>query len=448
MRKRTPKEYLKYFAPAIFLTLVGFIVAYQFVSPAPPRNITIATGQSEGAYYAFGQEYRRILARDRVELTVKQTSGSVENLQLMLKPESSIDVAFVQGGVGQSTPSDNLVSLGSIFYEPLWVFHRAELAVRQLSDLRGMRIAVGMEGSGTKELALQLLALNDVTPQNSRFLYTGSLESAEMLLNAKIDVMFSVVSHRAAFIKELLTTPQIVLLDFNRGEAYTKRLHFLSLLKIPTGVLDFVNNIPSRDVHLLAPTAQLVAHKDFHPALTDLLLLAAAEINGKGGLFEMPGEFPAPKFLDFPLSKEAKRFYETGPPFLRRYLPFWLANFLIRMKIMLLPLLALFFPLVRLLPPFYYWQIKRRIFRWYDQLEEVDIELQRGEVSGSLEELMSRLKWIEDQVTEIHVPRGFSKEVYNMRVHIEMLRRKLIDCGASPCGIPTSTAHKNGPKPA
>lgn len=433
MRRWTPKDYVTYFAPALALTLAGFLVAYQFVEPAPPRHITIATGRSTGAYYEIGQKYSQILERDGVTLTVRETSGSVENLKLLTDKNSGVDVIFLQGGVGANVPSEDLVSISSIYYEPLWVFHRADLPIRSLADLRGKRIAAGNKGSGTRELALQLLALNDVNAENSRILQIDDDEAAEKLLAGDIDAAFFVVAYRWHAGRKLLFTPDIRLMDFQRGEAYTKRLRYLSLLTLPEGVVDFTNNIPGEDVHLLAPTAQLVTRKDFHPALTDLLLIAAGEVGSPAGVFEKTGDFPVPKYLDYPLSSEAARFYKSGPPFLRRYLPFWLANLLIRMKIMLLPLLALLFPLFKLLPPFYKWRMRSRIFRWYDRLMEIDSEMLHGEIADRKDEFMSRLGAIEQQVSQISVPRGYSRELYDMRVHIQLLREKLVAAGADIC---------------
>ncbi len=433
MRKHSIKNYLGYFAPGMVLTVAGFLVAYQFVAPAPPRQITLAAGPTGGVYYDIGQKYSAILARDRVSLTVVETSGSVENLRRLADRKSGIDVIIMQGGVGSTASADHLVSLGSIYYEPLWVFHRRELTVRHLTDLKGMQVAVGLEGSGTRQLALQLLTLNGVTPENSRLLSVSGDDTISRLKAGAIDAAFFVVGYRGRAVQELLYDPDITLMNFGRGAAYAARLPYLTMLTLPEGAVDFTNNIPGEDIRLLAPTAQLVTRDDFHPALVDLILQAAGEIGTANGLFETAGEFPAPMFMDFPLSSEAGRFYKSGPPFLRRYLPFWLANFLIRMKIMLLPLLALVIPLMKLLPIFYRWRVRRRIFRWYALLEKIDFEMLHGDSGGQTHESMRRLNWIEQKLSETTVPLGYSKELYDMRIHIEMLRSKLVAAGADPC---------------
>jgi TRAP transporter TAXI family solute receptor len=448
MKNGTFKDYLKYFTPAIIITLIGFLVAYQFVQPAPPRNITIATGQPGGAYYKLGQKYSHILARDKVSLTVKKSNGSVENLQLLSDKNSGVDVIFMQGGVGATIPSEDLVSLGSIYYEPLWVFYRADLPIRHLTDLRGLKIAIGLEDSGNKALSMQLLALNDVTPGNSRFLHFSLDESVEKLLASDIDAAFFLVSTRHKNIRKLFFYPEVKLLSFRRGEGYTQRLRYLSLLKVSEGTFDFVNNIPKEDIYLLAPTAQLVAHKDFHPALIDRLLHAVEEVGSPIKIFGKPGEFPAPRNLDFPLSDAAAHFYKHGSSFLQRYLPFWVANFIIRMKILVLPLLALLFPLLKLLPPFYKWHMRSRIFRWYDILMEIDYEILHGDIIERKDEFMSRLNGVEHQVSKISVPRGYSRELYDMRIHIEMLRKKLVEAGQDISEIASATAQENSRKPS
>lgn len=443
MRRHTPKDYLNYFAPAIVLTLAGFAIAYQFVDPAPPRHITIATGQPTGAYYEMGQKYSQILARDGITLEVKATTGSVENLKLILDSNSDVDVIFMQGGIGRANLYEDLVSLGSIYYEPLWVFHRSNLTIKQLSVLKGKRISIGLEGSGSKVLAEQMLLLNNVNKDNSQFYYLSNEEATEKLLAGEIDAAFFVIAYQEGVVRELCKSPGVQLMSFHRASAYTSHFHFLSKRTIPEGAIDFVENIPHANITLLSPTAQIIVRNDFHPALIDLFLSAVKEVGTQADLFTKPGEFPSPSYVDFPLSSDAERFYTAGPPFLQRYLPFWMANFLIRMKIMLLPLLALFFPLFKLLPPFYRWKVRSRIFRWYDQLMAIDYQILHGYASERKNEYLSRLDTIEKKVSKISVPRGYSRELYDMRIHIEMLREKLIGTGEDLCRTIPDEAKRN-----
>ena len=423
--KMDTKEKLKIFGPAMVIVIVGFLVAYQFVAPAPPRKIIIGTGSPKGAYFAFGKKYSELFEKEGISLEVKITAGSVENLKLLEADSGGVDIAFVQGGMGTLAKTENLVSLGSLYFEPLWIFHQKDLTLNRLSDLKGLRIAVGAEGSGTKVLAMQLLELNGINAKNTQLLLYDSQQAVEGLLNGEIDVAFFVTTHRSSYLRPLLKSKSITLMGLQRAEAYALRYHYLHVLKLPEGVIDFQDNIPSRDLTLVAPSTQLVARSDLHPALIELFLQTAEIVHEPGGGFERRGEFPAPKYLDFELSPEAKRFYRSGTPFLKRYLPFWVANFLNRMKIMLLPLVALLYPLFRLMPPIYRWRMRSRIYRWYSELEAVDLGMNKEDLAASLDEYLLMLDNLEEKVSNISVPLAFSRELYSLRVHIDMLREKL-----------------------
>jgi TRAP transporter TAXI family solute receptor len=422
---RALKDYLRIFGPAAFFTIIGFIVAYQFVQPAPPKRVVIATGMEEGAYYAYGKRYSEILARDGITLEVLSTAGSVENIKLLEAETGGVDVAFLQGGTGSLATSEELVSLGSLYLEPLWFFCRTHLSVDQISDLKGKRIAVGGKGSGTRVLSMQLLELNGLTSAPNLLVSEGGNKAAKMLLEGRVDAAFFVTSHRSSVVKMLLESKKVRLMNLDRVEAYTTRYRFLKEVRLPEGVIDFERNIPSRDITLLAPAAQLVAREDFHPALIDLLLEAAQGIHGVGGLFEEYDEFPSTKYLDFPLNKEARRFYESGPPFLKRHLPFWAATLVDRLKIMLLPLIILLLPFFKLMPAIYRWRVRSRIYRWYSELEGVDPRIQKDDSGGRVEEYLAELDRIEDKVTKVSIPLSYSEELYDLRLHIEMLRNEL-----------------------
>ncbi len=419
------KEKLKIFGPAMVIAIVGFVVAYQFVTPAPPRNIIIGTGSPEGAYFAYGKKYHELFAKENIELEVKITAGSAENLKLLEADSNSVDIAFIQGGMGALAKTEKLVSLGSLYFEPLWIFHQNDLTLNRLSDLKGLRVAVGEEGSGTKVLTTQLLGLNGINGKNTRLLSYDSQQASERLLKGEIDVAFFVTTHRTSYLWRLLKSKSITLMGLERAEAYALRYHYLHVLKLPEGVIDFQDNIPSRDLTLVAPTTQLVARSDLHPALIELFLQTAEEVHKSGVGFERRGEFPAPKHLDFELSQEAKRFYQSGTPFLQRYLPFWVANFLSRMKVMLLPLVALLYPLFKLMPTIYRWRMRSRIYRWYSELEAVDSEMHKKDLTANLDEHLLMLDNLEAKVSNISVPSAYSEELYSLRLHIDMMRNKL-----------------------
>jgi TRAP transporter TAXI family solute receptor len=422
---------MKVFTPAIILALLGFVVAYQFVGPAPPREIVMATGSSAGAYASYGKAYSEILARDGITLKLVNTSGSVENLKLLEDDSSNVELAFVQGGLASLADTDRLMTLGSLFFEPLWIFHSDRIDPKRLGDLKGLRIAVGAEGSGTKALAQELLTINDVTSQNSTLLSFDSQDAADKLMNGDLDVACFVGNPRSKTIMALLHSNSVKLLGIDRAEAYAMQYKYLHVLNLAEGVIDMVRNIPPQDQALVAPTGQLVARSDLHPALVDLLLQAAEEVHYQGGLFEPEGQFPAPHFLDFQLSDEAKRFYKYGTPFFQRYLPFWMANFLSRMKIMLLPLLALLFPLFKVMPAIYRWRMRSRIYRWYAELETIDSAMNREQSAKNVTQHIDLLNALEQKVCNVSVPLSFSEELYQLRLHINLLREKLVKMSVS-----------------
>jgi TRAP transporter TAXI family solute receptor len=412
------REKLIILCPAVVLAIIAFVVAFYFVDPFPPRRISIGCGPPEGANFTFAQAYQAILSKEGITLNLKNTAGSAENLKLLETDSSGVDVAFVQGSMKSSAQNTDLVSLGSLFFEPLWIFHRNDLALRRIPDLQGLQVAVGEEGSGTKILALRLLGLNGVNSQNTRIFSYGYQKAADKLINGELDVAFFVSTHLAAHVIQLIDSKSVTLMGLERAEAYALLYHYLYVLKVPEGVIDLEANIPARDLSLVAPTTQLIARSDLHPALINLLLETAEVVHEFGGDFEREGEFPTPKYLDF-------KFYKFGPPFLQRYLPFWIAIFVSRMMVLLLPLVAVFFPFFKLMPLIYRWRMRSKIYRWYSKLRAFDPEGHKEEAAEQLQGYLAKLDRIEEKVSHIAVPLSFSQELYHLRMHINLLRSKL-----------------------
>jgi len=419
------REKLIIFCPAVVLAILAFVVAYYFVDPFPPRRISIGCGPPEGANFRYAQTYQKILSKEGISLELRNTAGSAENLKLLGAASSGVDVAFVQGSMKSLVQDTDLVSLGSLFFEPLWIFHRRDLAVRRIPDLKGLRLAVGKEGGGTRILTMRLLELNGVNSQNTQILAYGYQKAADMLLNGEVDVAFFVSTHLASHVIKLIDAKSVKLMGVERAEAYALLYHYLYVLKVPEGVIDLEANIPARDLTLVAPTTQLVARPDLHPALINLLLEAAVIVHKSGGDFEREGEFPTPKYLEFKLSPDAERFYKFGPPFLQRYLPFWIAILVSRISILLLPLVAVVLPLFKLMPIVYRWRMRSKIYRWYSKLRAFDPERHKEEGTERLQAYLVQLERIEEKVSNISVPLSFSEELFHLRMHIDMLRSKL-----------------------
>lgn len=412
-------------APALILVIAGFIFAYQFVGPAPPDRIVMATGSTSGAYHAFGRKYAKRFKKEGIELVVKSTAGSAENLKLLAEEDDNkgVPVSFLQGGIGSPEGQPDLVSLGSVYYEPLWVFVRGGSAPSRLSALVGNRIAIGTKGSGTRAIAYQLLSENGISDVSARLIDIGGPQAAQALKNGVVDAAVFVTSATSKTVRDLLSTPGISVMSFERAEAYIRLNRYLSKLVLPKGAVDLARNLPREDIVLLAPTATIVASPKLHPALIDLFLITMREAHRPGGLLEAPDEFPSPRYITYPLDGAAQRFYDRGPPFLQRFLPFWAANLIDRLKVMLLPLLTLLYPLFKILPPAYSWRMRSKVNRWYKDLEALDDRVRDNTISHA--DATEELDRIEQSVEKVSVPPGFAASAYTLRIHIDFLRRKV-----------------------
>jgi TRAP transporter TAXI family solute receptor len=413
----------------------AFVATYvMFVEPPPPHSFVIASGGSNGAYFHHAKQYAEELRKEGLTVEVRETAGSVENLRLLHQKDSGVGVAIIQSGVASQEDAQKLLALGSLYREPLWVFYRSDKPLERLSQLAGKRIGIGPQGSGTYAIAMRLLAVNGLIESesakgNSRAVLVREnvADSAKALQKGELDAAFFVAAFEADYIQGLLHDESVKLMNFDQHEAYHRRFRFLAPVTIPAGMANLGQNIPGKDLALLAPTAMLVVRKDFHPALVPLLLATATRIHGKGDELSDPGEFPSASYCDFPLSDDAKRFYTSGQPVLQRLLPFWLASLADRAKVMLIPLVMLMMPLVRAAPPLMRWRTRRKIYTWYSDLREIDQRVVSGVSSTELDQEIARLKGIEHQVAYVDVPLSYMEEFYHLRLHLGMLQERLVD---------------------
>lgn len=420
--KHSYKELLFLLLPTLLIIYASFWGAYQFVSPAPPRDITISAGNIHGSYYAFAQKYKEELAKEKINLTVLESNGSRENIKRLLNKE--VDVALVQGGTAYA--DEDLLSLGSLYYEPISLFYRKDLKPHLLKDFKGLRISIGLVGSGNHMLATQLFAINHVNNSNTTLLYLPPNETLKKLKSGEIDAAFFVSSLHNPIIQELLNNKQFELFNFTRADAYGQVLPFLSKVVLHQGIIDFNKNIPDKAITLLAPTANLVIRHDLHKSLAILLLHAMEKNHGKDDLFSRPGFFPSADLTAYPLSDVAQRYLEVGPPFLMKYLPFWLATFIDRMIVMTVPLLLLLVPLFKILPPIYRWRIRSKVYRWYKELQDIDHKAYTVRLSDDeYQQLNEELERITKEVSKMHTPLSNADQLYNLLVHIDLIKKLL-----------------------
>lgn len=423
------KHALTVWGTVILICLAGLVGTYLlFVKAPPPGKIVLAAGGKGGAYYRFARRYADELKKEGLAVEVRETHGSGENLQLLEDDSSGASVAIVQSGVADDKARDGLQALGSLYREPLWVFYRGDMPVERLSQLAGKRIGVGPEGSGTYPVAVRLLAANGLPGDDPNTVLVKPddiADSAAALRKGDLDAAFFVAAFDTPYVRQLLNDDKVRLLSFGQQEAYHHKYRYLSDLTVPAGLVNLGQNLPPKDVSLLAPTAMLVSRKDLHPALVSLLLTVATRVHGRGDELSNPGEFPSASYTDVPVSQDAQEFYKYGPPVLQRYLPFWLASLVDRLKIMLVPLVMLLLPLFRAAPPLVRWRTRRKIYLWYSALRDIDKKIALGLSGAEIDAQIERLKDIGRQVAFVEAPLSYMEEYYHLRLHLKMLQEQL-----------------------
>jgi len=462
------RDLLATFGPFIVLVIALLALAYWVLDPTPPKKVVLATGTDQGAYAEFGKRYAQILKGYGITVELRATEGAAENLRLLRDHTSGVDIAFVQGGAGERLRKEadsvsaagvddddaGLVSLGSLFVEPVWLFYRTASAERllrgpglagplksprgttgqaglgalsqapaltSLSQLPGWRINIGARGSGAPNLMFKLMEANRLDPDALTVTRKSQTPATVDLIAGDIDALVFASAPESLIVQMLLQTPGIALYDFAQADAYSRRFPFLSPVTLPRGVVDLAGDVPPRDVHLIAPTATLLARAETHPALLQLFMQAAQQVHGNAGWFQHKGDFPKAGGTEQPLAKEAQRFYTSGTPVLQRYLPFWFANLIERMWPVLVTIIAVLIPLSRMLPPLYQFRIRSRIFRWYAQLREVEDAVGKRPA----EALLATLNEIELRVEGVSVPLSYADELYSLRSHIQMVGNRL-----------------------
>jgi TRAP transporter TAXI family solute receptor len=406
------------------LVLMAAVLGISLLAPPPPRRVRIATGAEEGMYIEAARRYQEILARARVRVDVVPTSGSLQNVGLLQATRDGVDLAFVQGGTVPSDPV-GLHSLGSVFFEPLWVFVRASAPITRLAELRGRRVAVGVKGSGTRALTRQLLEVNGIRDEE-RFLDLGGPAAVKALLDGTADAAFFVTAKPLPLLEPLLRARGVDLVSLSQVDAYTRRYPYLSKVVLPAGALDLAANIPAQDITLLAPAAALMARDDIHPAVVDLIMAAATETHGGPQLFAASGLFPSPHFVDVPLSPDAQRWFRSGPTFLRRHLPFWGAA-AVEQLLLLVPVVAIGVPIFNFLPRIMQARFARRIHRAYGRLRALEVEAAGLSEGSQRQRVLEQLDAIEDDVCRLGLPANQIERLYQLRTHIDFLRRALGD---------------------
>ena len=420
--------------PFAMLAIMLLTLAYWWLDPNPPKRVTLATGPAQSAYEEFGKRYVKILAQDGIEVVLVPSQGSADNFQLLR--EGKADLGFVQGGTSEVQPADeaSLESLGSLFVEPVWLFYKTDAlpklagsatVLNSLTQLQGLRVNLGTAGSGIPSLMSKLLASNNIDLSSLKGFELEQTAATVAFLEGRLDAIVFASAPESLMVQMLLQTPGVGLMDFPQSEAYSRRFAFLSPALLPRGVVDLAANIPPVDVRLVAPTTALINRKETHPALLQLFVQAGKQIHGGAGWFRRARDYPSLANNELPIAAEAERSLQSDKPFLQRYLPFWVANLVERMWLVMGIILAIMLPLSRIIPPLYAFRVRSRIFRWYAQLRDIENRIENTADKETSQTLLEELNSLEQLAEKIAVPLSYADELYELRGNIGLVRRKL-----------------------
>jgi TRAP-type uncharacterized transport system substrate-binding protein len=424
-RRRFRRYLLALIATALLILVASVWFALLLFPPTPPRTLVMTTGAAGSAFEQFGKRYREALAQSGIELRLVPSAGAIENLTRLNDPRSDASIGFIEGGTTSPDRSPHLMSLGTLFYEPLWFFYRDVDVSKGMAGFRGKRISIGPEGSGTRVLTLELLARNGIGTDVAELLPYAPQIASDKLLSGEIQAAIILTSWESPVVRKLIASPEVHLVSFPRADAYTALSPYLTKLMVPAGVGDLARNLPPKDSFLVATTASLVAREGLHPAIQYLLIDAAMKIHSRPGIFQKAAQFPAPESVDLPLSDKARQFYKSGAPFLQRYLPFWLAVLVGQLLVLAIPVIGVLYPLLRVAPALYGWGMRRRIFRLYGELKFLEAELEARGSGKPMDDLTGRLDRLEDRALHLRVPVAFTHMIYTLRVHIGLAREQL-----------------------
>lgn len=429
------RDLLASIGPFALLTLLLLALAYWWLDPNPPKRVVLATGPAQSAYDEFGKRYAQALSRYGITVELLPSQGSSANLELLRTGKA--DLGFVQGGSADIGYDDeeSITSLGSLFVEPLWLFYREDSALRlkqsptiqSLGDLIGWRVNVGTAGSGVPRLFSTLLDVNRIDRQQLTLTELEQTPATVAFLDGEIDAIVFASAPESLMVQMLLQSPGVRLLNFAQSEAYSRRFGYLTPVVMPQGVVDLSKNIPDRDMHLVASTTSLLAGAKTHPAILQLFAQTAVGLHSGGSWFNRAREYPSLEHSEVPISPEAVRAIKSGPPFLQRYLPFWLANLVERMWLAMGLILALALPLSRVVPPLYTFRIRSRVFRWYAELRSIEQRFaEPGDAPAPVDELLEQLDRLDQRVQQVVVPLSYTDELYALRGNIGLVRKQLL----------------------
>ena len=427
-------QFLRETWPLLLLLFAGLMLVWWLADPPPPKRITMATGSDGGSYQMLAKKYVDYFAKKGVTLELVPSRGAQENIARLSDRKDPVQAAFVQAGIHNPTGIAGILSLGSVAYEPIWFFyHGSGLEIskfhsqgERIKKLLSMKTSIGEAGSGTHSQALNILKAAGLEQYIPQFLTLASNDGVDALLRGEIDVLFLVDQLESPNVQKLLSDPGLNLIGFSRAEAYTRILPYLQILTVPTAGFSLPRDFPPESIELLSTTTQLLVDDRMHPALQYLFLEAAEAINGKQSFFAKRGEFPKFNRSAFPESSIATHFEKNGVPPIMNYLPFWVAEFVHRMFILVVPFLAFAYPIISNLPNYRYKRVQARINKMYGDLWTFEQELAANFDPSQCDAYLSKINQMEADALSIKVPKKMASDYYSLRSSMDYVRNCLV----------------------
>lgn len=425
------RRWVLVYLPSITLAIAAFVWLGWYVFPPPPNQITITSGAAEGMYHQHALRYAEFFTRHGVKAQVLTSAGSAQNIQRLRDTLHPAQVGFVQGGFGQlerAKASENRTGiqiLANIDIEPLWIFSRIA-SLDSLPQLQGLRVSIGAEGSGSRVMAVQLLAQVRLEPKDLVLSDASGLAAAKALEEGKLDVAMFVAAPKAQIVKAMLRIPGVHLIQLKHSTALTERMPYLAPRLVAQGMLDEAAAQPGKDMVLLATLASVVVSENLHPVLKRLATAAAMEIHNEATLLGRAGEFPSLKQADFPTAPEARQTLLHGLPWIEQKLSMGQAQLLWRLAFLALPLMVLVWLVCRLVPAYLRWVLQTHVNRWYGELKFIEYDLEQTQLSGlDFARFSLQLTAVDTALSNFAAPQDFMQRLYMLRQHIHFVRQKL-----------------------
>lgn len=438
MRSLDPRLAWAGLAAILMVGLVGWLAR----DLPPPRTLTFAAGGENGGYWRIAQRYKQRLSRYGVNVEVVATAGSVENARLLASGE--VDVGLLQGGV--NPPEDAEVeALAVILPEPLLVFARTEdTAAGASADddrggvqpsvipanpgaWRGLRAAVGPEGSGSRAAWMALERAAGLAPGQNPTAPLGGVDAGMALIANEVDIAIFVAPLDAPYLERLFDDSRLSVIELDHPEALNRLLPASRVLTLPAGAAQMHPPRPEENIELLAMNARLAAQADLHPALVDRLVFAATQMHGRRSILADEGTFPTLEGADLRPDVQAQELLASGPSPLSEILPWWIAAQINRVLLLFLPVLVLVVPLVRAVPAIYAWRMRSRVYRNYESIKAIDEESREVADPERIRAMDARLAEIDEQLAALRLPVTYREYAYTARLHVDLVRKRLAD---------------------